>query len=366
MKKYLIPNTGKFYKANLHSHTTCSDGKLTPEIAKAEYMKRGYSIVAFTDHEAFVTHNDLKDENFLPLNGFEFTIEEIEKPFWRAKSTHIGFIALRDDIELHPLWDRNISACLSNCVHLVKFDESKPDYKKVPTAEGINEAMKIGREAGFFVTYNHPTWSRNGYEEYIQFEHMNAMEIYNHCSVVGGYDEDNCPQVYADFLNKGKRIFCTATDDNHNKTNEFESAWCDSFGGYTMIKADSLNYNAVGKALEQGHFYCSNGGPEIYEVFVDDEDQTINFTFSNAVKVVGQTKNRAHWTVYPAKNYDFPLFGGEYPVDKNDRDYLTKIKIPLVLEREYIRLTLHGENGKVTYTNAYFIDEIFEKYFNKK
>ena len=46
MIKYLLPKEGKFYKANLHCHTTLSDGKLTPEQVKEEYMKRGYSIVA--------------------------------------------------------------------------------------------------------------------------------------------------------------------------------------------------------------------------------------------------------------------------------------------------------------------------------
>ena len=34
MKKYLIKKTGKFYKANLHCHTTVSDGAKTPEEIK--------------------------------------------------------------------------------------------------------------------------------------------------------------------------------------------------------------------------------------------------------------------------------------------------------------------------------------------
>ena len=40
MKKYLIPNTGKFYKANLHCHTTISDGKFSPEEIKSFVEKR--------------------------------------------------------------------------------------------------------------------------------------------------------------------------------------------------------------------------------------------------------------------------------------------------------------------------------------
>ena len=37
MKKFLLPESGNFYKANLHSHCTVSDGKLTAEEMKAEY-----------------------------------------------------------------------------------------------------------------------------------------------------------------------------------------------------------------------------------------------------------------------------------------------------------------------------------------
>ena len=41
MKKYLLPEEGQFYKANLHCHTTVSDGSLTPEEIKAAYKARG-------------------------------------------------------------------------------------------------------------------------------------------------------------------------------------------------------------------------------------------------------------------------------------------------------------------------------------
>ena len=41
MKKYLLPESGNFYKANLHCHTNVSDGKWTPEKVKEEYSKQG-------------------------------------------------------------------------------------------------------------------------------------------------------------------------------------------------------------------------------------------------------------------------------------------------------------------------------------
>ena len=42
MRKYLISEKGSFYKANLHCHTTVSDGCLTPEEVKAAYKEKGY------------------------------------------------------------------------------------------------------------------------------------------------------------------------------------------------------------------------------------------------------------------------------------------------------------------------------------
>ena len=61
-----LPESG-YFKANLHCHTTLSDGAFTPEEIKAAYKAQGYSIVAFTDHRKYVHHTELNDESFLAL-----------------------------------------------------------------------------------------------------------------------------------------------------------------------------------------------------------------------------------------------------------------------------------------------------------
>ena len=38
MKQYLIPHEGRFFKANLHAHSTFSDGRLTPAQMKGLYQ----------------------------------------------------------------------------------------------------------------------------------------------------------------------------------------------------------------------------------------------------------------------------------------------------------------------------------------
>lgn len=41
---------GRFWKGNLHTHSTRSDGKLTPAEVMAAYRGRGYDFLALTDH----------------------------------------------------------------------------------------------------------------------------------------------------------------------------------------------------------------------------------------------------------------------------------------------------------------------------
>ena len=65
MKKYLFGESGNFYKANLHCHTNWSDGSWTPEQVKQYYKDHGYSVVAYTDHDALIPHQDLKDGDFV-------------------------------------------------------------------------------------------------------------------------------------------------------------------------------------------------------------------------------------------------------------------------------------------------------------
>ena len=91
----LLNSNGKFYKANLHCHTIVSDGGMTPEQVKDYYQKHVYSIVAFTDHNKFVLHDDLKDANFLPIAGFEadFHILTKEGVPSRLRTCHLNFFA---------------------------------------------------------------------------------------------------------------------------------------------------------------------------------------------------------------------------------------------------------------------------------
>ena len=341
MKKYLLPENGNFYKANLHCHTNLSDGKRTPEEIKAEYVEHGYSIVAYTDHDIMIPHHDLTDETFLALTGYEMEINEPKNaPFDFIKSCHMCFIAIDKNEEKQALWHR-VHYQYGNAVNnrdKVKFDESIPDFERHYTGECITEMMQTGREKGFFVTYNHPKWSLENYNEYMNYHGMNAMEIYNHGSASLGYDENN-GEVYDDMLRGGERIYCIAADDNHNGGDK-NSRRYDAFGGFVMIKADKLEYNTITDALVKGNFYASQG-PEIHELWF--EDGKINITCSSADRIIATFGMRRAGLV----------------CDETGNG-VCKASFNVVPDSGYVRLTVIDKSGKYAATNAYFCDELYK------
>ena len=178
MKKYLLPENGNFYKANLHCHTTVSDGNWTPEEVKKNYMAKGYSVIAYTDHDVLIPHPELAEENFLPLNSYEMEVNAPAKWDKNCKCCHMCLIALEPDNITQVCWHRN-KYTWGNAKNIyasqVKFDENEPDYERVYSPEGISDMMKRGRDAGFFVTYNHPAWSLETALDFSFYENMNAM-----------------------------------------------------------------------------------------------------------------------------------------------------------------------------------------------
>ena len=78
---------GRWWKGNLHTHTTQSDGGLAPEQAADLYRKAGYHFLALTDHGR-VTDIGRGSDGFLLLLGAEMDGDRSEV----AGSVHVvGF-----------------------------------------------------------------------------------------------------------------------------------------------------------------------------------------------------------------------------------------------------------------------------------
>ena len=336
MRKYLLPPDGNWYKANLHAHSTVSDGEMTPEEMKEAYKAHGYSVLAYTDHQIMVDHSYLADDDFLPLIGWEFDTCE-DKP-WREHplTTHICFIALDNHNPRQHVANgrRYVEKAKDHLAHFC-FDPEKVDVVHPYTTEHITSVMQKGREAGFFVTYNHPQWSMETQAQYLNYHGMHAMEMCNWGCYEGGYEDYNAI-VYDDMLRAGKKIYCISADDNHNHgTDKFH----DSFGGFTMIRAEKLEYRTVTRALEAGDFYASTG-PEIYELYY--EDDAIHIKCSPAQRIALHGGVRISWAKHakdgaPLTEAVFPLYG---------------------YDMKYVRLSVMDERGRRADTNAYFTEDL--------
>ena len=265
MKNYLISPLKNQYKANMHSHSTCSDGKLTPEELKKAYKERGYSVFAFSDHITVREHNDLADESFLPLTSAELDVaQQGEECFNLRKAFHFNIIS-RD-----PEHFEQVKCLIKNF-----------------SLEYINEVIADAKSKNYFVTANHPNWSLFTEEDFLSLEGLDGFELYNCITANFGGALSFTPELYLYLLRNGKRIFPIGADDNHSFCLPFSHPQNDSFGGFTYILSDKLDYKSIINALDNGDMYCSMG-PQFFEAYTQENELYIKTSEVKQIGVIGE------------------------------------------------------------------------------
>ena len=98
MRKELLPQVERYFKTNLHTHSTISDGKLTPPEVKKLYQDLGYQILCITDHNIIADHSDMNEPDFLMLTGVEINYNsERYRPGFDGPVYHLNLISKRPD-----------------------------------------------------------------------------------------------------------------------------------------------------------------------------------------------------------------------------------------------------------------------------
>ena len=328
--KILLDENKPFYKANLHCHSTYSDGKFTVEELKEQYKAQGYSIIAFTDHEHVIDNSRLNDENFLALTACEIAIKEF--PEQSTLKNHTMRVC---HLNLYALDQHNaVTPCYSSIYdHYIKDEiqdkiQHEGEFNRIYTADGINEIIRTAKEKGFIVCYNHPTWSLENALQYLHYDGLFAVEIYNTTAFRPGARVDD-EHVFDDFLRAGKQISCICADDNHSLPN--------SFGGWVCINAEKLEYGSIMTALQKGDFYASTG-PQILSLVQNGLEVEI--------------------TTSPCKKIGVTTFGRYAPaVIAKEDEPLTTARFTLKPEDKYFRIRVTDACGHTAYTQAYSVEE---------
>lgn len=336
--QHLLSPVTHFFKANIHAHSTLSDGKLTPQQVKEAYKSRGYSILCLTDHNVVADHSDMNEPDFLMLTGVEVDTAAAGSTT-RRQTYHLNLIAKGPDLLWQPWpWPWPSDRLTAEAAALLEKAEIG-SMSRESTPEAVNAVIAAANEKGFLVTYNHPEWSLQSYHDYTPLKGLWGMELSNYGSSVMGYNDRNNAIVYRDLSNLGNRLVPLGTDDCHSTR--------DLCGAWIMVGAEKLEYASVIEAMERGNLYASTG-PEIYSLTFDGT--AVSLRCSDARSVTLETSNRFARIATPVHN------------DGLLREATLDIGPWLTLTEnspdDWFRIVVHGPYGHYAATRAYFRSEL--------
>lgn len=224
---------GRFWKGNLHSHSTLSDGRLTPAEVCRLYQQEGYDFISLTDHflERYgfplADTRDFRSDTFTTILGAEL---------------HTGYT------ELGELW------------HILAVGLPL-DFAPYTPGETGPEVAARAVAAGAFVAAAHPNWYTLTEADILSLGQIDAIEVFNGVACDHN-DRPDSWHITDILLGRGHRYTACATDDFHANV-----AFEDFGRGWVEVKSESLAPESLLAALKAGHFYATTG-PRIHDISV--------------------------------------------------------------------------------------------------
>ena len=299
--------TGRFWRGNLHTHSTRSDGVLSPEEVCRRYRAEGYDFLALTDH--FVGHFDypIVDTREYRTNSFTTIL---------GAELHSGAMANGE------LWH-----ILAVGLPEAFAPSNTPGFTPIAEQETGPQIAARAVAAGAFVAIAHPQWSGLTVEDARSIGEAHAVEIYNHgCAT--GCDRPDGFAIADQLLTEGRRLTLVATDDAH-----FSEP--DHFGGWVMVKADANEPEALLAALKRGDFY-STQGPELRDVRVEGDQVVVECSAVSSIIAIG-------WGTGAKAVHGHSLTRGEVPLARLNNS-------------PWLRVAVIDAAGKRAWSNPIWVD----------
>jgi hypothetical protein len=301
---------GRFWRGNLHTHSTLSDGALEPEKVVEAYKGAGYDFMMLSDHFLGRYHWPITDTRKMRSNRFTTILgAELHAPM-----TQVG-----------ELW------------HIVAAGLPL-DFEPAGESETGPELARRAAAAGAFIGIAHPSWSQLTIEDGRSLEVAHAVEVYNHdCAMV--CDRGDGWYLMDQLLSEGRRLTAFATDDAHFHWGDY-----DAFGGWVEVKAESLEPEVLVEALKAGRFYASQG-PRIHELAVSRAELRIACSPVNTITVMGGTSRTAS------------RIGRAITEATLDLTELDVSWLPQQSRSPWLRVSVIDQNGRRAWTNPIWLDE---------
>ncbi len=254
--KQIYQELGGWYKGNLHTHTTLSDGNQPPEVVCEMYAKAGYDFLALTDHRKPGECGMYGNMRLLP--GVEWdTGDNDRKPVYHILG--IGMTRATD-----PAIAESYSLGISL------------------SPQQIIDAINA---AGGIAILAHPHWSVMDPNEMFGLHGLAGAEIYNTISGLPWNGRRADASLYFDlWASRGLYVPAFAADDAH---------WYggDQTKSYILVNAASSSMEDLMQAIRMGNFYASQG-PRFRSLTLRDDD-TIEAVVSEDVEDVVFVSNMA-------------------------------------------------------------------------
>lgn len=225
----------QWYKGNIHTHTTESDGDSSPDTVVRWYRRHQYDFLVLSDHN-HVTLLDYSSGKRRFKKPLMIPGEEVSLRLYnREKAVHLGAIGISqmvepvDATEIVPTLQANINAILA---------------------------------AGGIACINHPNfnWAFD-HREIRQVTGAALLEVFNGHPAVnacGAPGKFSYEEIWDGVLSAGRPIFGVATDDAHNFT-DFIPQVSNPGRGWVVVQAEEPSADAIVAALSSGMFYASTG-----------------------------------------------------------------------------------------------------------
>ena len=216
-----------WFRGNLHTHTTNSDGDSRPDEVVAWYRDAGYDFLALTDHDLLTLPRDhaAAAGPMLLVHGEEVT----------AGDVHVNGLGIRSTIP--PIVEATVAGTLQRNVDAVLAD-------------------------GGVASVNHPNYRwQVAPADLLALQGCRLLEVYNggpETNNEGSADRPSHDALWDAVLSADRRFHAIAVDDAHF-FKVFGRPYSNPGRGWVHIRASSLSEATILEALSTGDFYASSG-----------------------------------------------------------------------------------------------------------